>query len=375
MALSHDPSLSMRALWFSTRSKYSSELRLLYEQVHKEVIYKIIMVNEMWDMTSWEYQVQTVITLLAASHSTASFVVNLLACDWLILTLQWFIDTNMAKHHQGQKEKIACQLLQLQTWCNLELRISNLLSEKWMCKKGLWRSFDTWELYMHNRDDKLVLETSQKGGVYVVKHIAKKLHEFALSAMCQWCEHKTVCSSQVTELMSSDLSVQNVNCDQEFFMLDMWNHDLAFFMPSMSNHDSADEDNCDCTDSRDHKIKMYKLWHWHFAHLDSAKLCNLHKMMTLSKSIFIVKKKDHVCEVCALTKFRNKREHQVSERKITILNLVSIDICEPLPLSYTDYSYLLKIVDNHLWKIWTILLKHQSDAPQTLKKWWLKTEL
>ena len=143
----------------------------------------------------------------------------------------------------------------------------------------------------------------------------------------------------------------------------------------MLNHDSADENNCDHTDSRDHKIKMYKLWHWCFAHLGSVKLCNLHKIMTLSKSIFIVKKKDHICEVCALTKFRNKREHQVSERKTAILNLISIDICGPLPLSYTDYSYFLKIVDNHLWRTWIIPLKCWSDAPQTLKEWWLKTEL
>ena len=223
----------------------------------------------------------------------------------------------------------------------------NLLSEKQMCKKDLWRSFNTQELYMHNENDKLVLETSQKGDIYVVKYIAKRLDEFALSATCQWCEHETAYFSQVTELMSSDLSVQNVNCDQEFLMFSMWNHDLAFLMSSMSNHNSADEDNCDCTDSRDHKIKMYELWHWHFVHLDSVKLCNLHKIMTLSKSILIVKKKDHVCEVCALTKFRNKRGHQVSERKTAILNLVSIDICESLFLSYTDYSYFLKIVDNY----------------------------
>ena len=30
-----------------------------------------------------------------------------------------------------------------------------------------------------------MLEAPQKGGVYVVKHIAKGLDEFALSAMCQ----------------------------------------------------------------------------------------------------------------------------------------------------------------------------------------------
>ena len=91
--------------------------------------------------------------------------------------------------------------------------------------------------------------------------------------------------------------------------------------------------------------------------------------MTLSKPIPIVKEEGHVCEVCALTKFRNKRGHQVSERKTAILNLILIDICGPLPLSYTGYSYFLKIVDNHLWRTWTILLKHQSDAPQTLKEW------
>ena len=143
----------------------------------------------------------------------------------------------------------------------------------------------------------------------------------------------------------------------------------------MLNHDLTDEDNCDHTDPKDHKVKMYKLWHWHFAHLGSAKLRNLHKVTTLSKSIFIVKEKDHVCEVCALTKFRNKRGHQVSERKTAILNLILIDICEPLSLSYTDYSYFLKIVDNHLWRMWIIPLKCWSDAPQTLKEWWLKTEL
>ena len=151
----------------------------------------------------------------------------------------------------------------------------NLLSEKWMCKKDLWESFDTQELYMHNENGKLVLETSQKDDIYVVKYIAKRLDEFALSAMCQQCEHETICSSQVTELMSSDLSVQNVNHDQEFFMLSIQNQSLAFLMSGTLNHNSADENNCNHTDSKDHKIKMYKLWHWCFVHLDSVKLCNL----------------------------------------------------------------------------------------------------
>ena len=76
-----------------------------------------------------------------------------------------------------------------------------------MCKKDLQKSFDTWELYLHDENDKLMLETSQKDDIYVVKHIAKRLNEFVLSATCQWCEHKTAYSSQVTEFIDSDLSV------------------------------------------------------------------------------------------------------------------------------------------------------------------------
>ena len=92
-------------------------------------------------------------------------------------------------------------------------------------------------------------------------------------------------------------------------MFNIQNQSLTFLMSDMLNHDSADENNCNSTNSKDHKIKMYKLWHQCFTHLDSVKLHNLYKFTTLIKSIFIIKKKDHICEVCALTKFKNKREH------------------------------------------------------------------
>lgn len=75
-----------------------------------------------------------------------------------------------------------------------------------------------------------------------------------------------------------------------------------------------------------------------------------------------------MCDVCALTKFRNMRGHQVSERKAAILNLISIDICDPLPLSYAGYQYFLEIVDNHSRRIWCIPLKHRTDAPRALEE-------
>ena len=48
---------------------------------------------------------------------------------------------------------------------------------------------------MYDENDKLMLKTSQKDDIYVVKHIAKRLNKFALSVMCQQCEYKTVYSS------------------------------------------------------------------------------------------------------------------------------------------------------------------------------------
>ena len=243
----------------------------------------------------------------------------------------------------------------------------NLLSEKQMCEKKLQRSFDQHRLYMCDRHDKIIIETWEQEDIYIVKYIIKDLNEFALSAMCQQCESEIALSSQINELTGSDLWVWNAltdhNCNQGFSMSDM------------SNHNSAEENNCDHADLRDQKIKMYKLWHWHFAHLESAKLHNLHKVTILSKSISIVKNEDHVCEVCALTKFVNQQDHEISERKAVILALISINICRPLPLSYKDYQYFLKIIDNHSWKIWSILLKHWFNTPQTLQEWWLKTEL
>lgn len=82
-----------------------------------------------------------------------------------------------------------------------------------------------------------------------------------------------------------------------------------------------------------------------------------------------------MCEVCSLIKFVNKRKHTVSERKINILTLISIDICEPLPLLIVRYNYFLKIINNHSQKIWTILLKHYNNVSQKLWEWWLKIEL
>lgn len=65
----------------------------------------------------------------------------------------------------------------------------------------------------------------------------------------------------------------------------------------------------------------------------------------------------------------------MSERKISILALIFIDICEPLPLSHEDFSYFLKVEDNHSRKIWCISLKQRADVSDALRKWKLRVKL
>ena len=49
-----------------------------------------------------------------------------------------------------------------------------------MCKKKLLKYFDHKSLYMQNKNEKLMLEASEKEEVYIVKYILNNLNEFAL---------------------------------------------------------------------------------------------------------------------------------------------------------------------------------------------------
>ena len=171
---------------------------------------------------------------------------------------------------------------------------------------------------MHDKRGREMLEARERGDVYIVEKIAKGLDEFALLSAVH---------HDLTGQMNMDTALSGEQNDQS---------DLSHSMNDVTQVDRSQL-----------QAKLYKLWHRRFAHLGPAKLRDLHKITTLEKPIPIVHNHDDVCEVCALIKFNNHKGHKVSERKAVILNLVSIDICGPLPLSRDDYVYFLKIVDNH----------------------------
>jgi len=89
--------------------------------------------------------------------------------------------------------------------------------------------------------------------------------------------------------------------------------------------------------SKSAKAKRYTLWHRRFAYLELIKLRKLHEVIILQKSIFVVEDLINSCEICALIKIYNKRNHYINERKASILTLVSIDICESLSILKQEY--------------------------------------
>ncbi len=61
----------------------------------------------------------------------------------------------------------------------------NLLSERRMYKKDLQESFNDKNLYMHDKQEKQMIETLECKDIYIVKRIANDLDEFALLSIMQ----------------------------------------------------------------------------------------------------------------------------------------------------------------------------------------------
>ncbi len=204
-----------------------------------------------------------------------------------------------------------------------------------------------------------MIETLECEDVYIVKRIANDLDEFALLSVMQ-------------RDISSAFSVMHSSMNLD----DSMNLDYSASHTNVIHHENEVEvDHDQLSFANDKSFKLYKLWHHRFAHLESAKLRQLHKIIILKKSIFINDNHENVCKICALIKFINKREHNVSDWKTSILTLIFIDICESLSLSLDSESYFLEIVNNHFRKTWCISLKQRFDASDALRKWKLSIEL
>jgi Reverse transcriptase (RNA-dependent DNA polymerase) len=121
--------------------------------------------------------------------------------------------------------------------------------------------------------------------------------------------------------------------------------------------------------------KRFELWHRRFAHCDPEKLRYLHKVTGLKRRIRIPSSaKRNPCEVCKLSKLRNRIRKELSPWKETILELVSVDACGPLPRTLRGNQYFGQIVDNATRKAWVIPAKDRKDLVRLLRAWKIKVE-
>jgi len=234
----------------------------------------------------------------------------------------------------------------------------NLLFERRMCEKDLQESFDDKDLYMHDKQKKQMIETLECKDIYIVERIANDLDEFALLSAMQ---------RDISSAFSAMHSSMNLD--------DLMNLDHSASHTNVIHHENEIEvDHDQLSFANDKSFKLYKLWHCCFTHLESAKLRQLHKIITLKKPILINDNHENVCEICALIKFINKWEHNINDQKTSILILIFINICESLLLFLNSESYFLKIVNNHFRKTWCISLKQQFNASDALQKWKLSVK-
>jgi hypothetical protein len=181
----------------------------------------------------------------------------------------------------------------------------NLLSARRLYQKGLKGSFD--ENYMYFKDGKnIIVEAKMQNGLYVVSHInsPKAKKELAFVSNIDTTDEAIPGSQEV--------ETDNKNDNPEL-----------------------------CKNDKE----RYLLFHRRFSHCGPKKLRNLHKVTTLKKRIIVPTKRE-ICEVCALTKIKNKFPKQLSLWQMSILGLIQFDVAGPFPTSIRGNRYFLLIIDS-----------------------------
>lgn len=212
----------------------------------------------------------------------------------------------------------------------------NLLSAKKLCKGGYKGAFDDESIWI-TEGNKRVLKAEQSQGLYIVNHVGSQF------------QGKTIGQAQ-----KKDPSEKKV----------------AFAGQEVEGETSSDNDNA----TGDGEVKRYLKYHQRFAHLGPNTIRNLHKVTTLEKKVKIPKDLD-ICDVCALTKMKNRIRKELSVWPTETLDLVQFDVAGPFQTTIRGNRYFLLIIDICSRRTWVIPLKTKGDAYQALKNWKVNVEL
>lgn len=205
----------------------------------------------------------------------------------------------------------------------------NLVSAKKLCKGGYRGAFNEETIWI-TKGNKTVMTAEQSQGLYIVKHVAKKY------------EGKTISKKPVQAMLVVEES-------------------------DVTNDKSNDEA------TKEKELERYLKYHQRFAHLGPNKIRNLHKVTTLQKKIKIPKDLD-ICDVCAITKLKNRIPKKLSTWPKVILDLIQFDVAGPFPATIRGNRWFLLIIDICSRRDWVLPLKHKGDAYQALKDWKIGVE-
>lgn len=164
----------------------------------------------------------------------------------------------------------------------------NLMSSRQMCQSSrLKGTFDEQKMYFMKNNVPIITAT-MRNGLYIVTNVSANLTKTAL-------ETQGYCSKTVN-------------------MIDP--------METLSNE----------TDLTLKEKERYMLYHRRFAHLGPQRLKNLHLVTNLTRPIQVPQSNDErICEICLLTKMRNRTSKTLAKWKDTKLALIHFDVAGPFP--------------------------------------------
>ena len=206
----------------------------------------------------------------------------------------------------------------------------NLLSIRRLCQAGMRFSGNQDKLYLKHKKNKIVT-AKMINGLYIVTHIADGYREKAFQSM------------ELDEATPAAITAKPAE-------------------------DSSDDEAVKKSD-----LERYLKYHQRFAHLGPDKIRNLHKVTTLKRRVKVPRNLD-VCDVCAITKMKNKIPKELSPSSKEILGQIQFDVAGPFPASIRGNQWFLLIIDICTRRDWVLPLKHKGDAYGALKAWKVEVE-
>jgi hypothetical protein len=191
-------------------------------------------------------------------------------------------------------------------------------------------------MWFHRGKD-LVLKATIHSGIYLISWIKGGTNELALTATP---------SHKPKPFLSSAQEGKALEPPKATFIGRNQEHSLNTSDVEMSENDSKGSiEKPQQKQSPSQILKRYQKYHRRLGHVGAEKLRNLHKVTKLEQRI-IIPNEIPPCEVCRISKIKNRMNKTLSPWKADTLALIYVNACGPLPKSLRGNIYFSQIVDS-----------------------------